>query len=985
MVELRNIVKIYDNYNNNKVTALKGANLKFGSTGLVFVAGPSGGGKSTLLNILSGIDVPTSGEMLVNGVGTDKLGAKGFDGYRNNYVGIIHQDLHLLDHLSLKQNVALAMELQGFKPNMAQISILFTRLGLDGMEDRYPNQCSVGQCQRVAIARTLIKKPKILIADEPTSSVDPETRMEIYELLKEISKDVLVVAATHNRDMVERFADRLIMINDGEITADIITGKDNSNIALFDQGKVIAVEAGAVLAAGDVDKLNNIIRKNNKSGVFLCLETDAARVPEINPNAAKEIIQSTLKEKVKTKEKDKKEKREKLENEQQTGIFQFEKGNLPFKAAFRLSMVNFTSNKFRSIFTVVLSFMAIMFFALTSNMARVDLNNLTIRTFADGKDAYITFASNAQLFNHTDPFGDEREEWIASSGTNTFGKSGLIYDFGKSAVTRAPEFATFGEPNGRIYGVQKVTVDEYTQKTVGKNKYGIELEEGHWPRTSGDRKGVVISDFIATQIRTAAYLHALSTGKQLTYVPTFEEIVNPPASRTSEGLNEILINGEPYIIIGIYKTDYKDFFIFDSNAAEFFATFPEPVTAKYFHPDFMRIRSDLSNNQKLRAEYLLQNDYVTAFVSSEFITKAPLSGSSSEIYLHSKELADTENIDYYITQHTRGAPGGLGPNRKELKDTDVSFASNKHFNDPLIGNNRIRVSKQFYMDFIAQPGDTITGNTIDSASTQHFWFNIAKRVQQYNILPDWSGADQSSVLSDKATIHGYHILRDFNFIVEPELLSGNGYGPSNYSILFSETDFEQLIQALVMPSTSFIAAGSYSANTLNTIFDRMGSDITPSYADSAAISDNVKTFDSLSNTMTTASIAFAVFVAALMYSYIFQSIRSKRKNIAVIRSMGARTWDIFKIFIIEALVIAGLICFGAFFSVGIASALGNAIIAANTGMRLLIFSLDAALLLFILGGTLIVISASYMLPVFAYARHNSAKGLVRNINVKSDN
>lgn len=985
MVELRNIVKIYDNYNNNKVTALKGANLKFSSTGLVFVAGPSGGGKSTLLNILSGIDVPTSGEMLVNGVGTDKLGAKGFDGYRNNYVGIIHQDLHLLDHLSLKQNVALAMELQGFKPNMAQISILFTRLGLDGMEDRYPNQCSVGQCQRVAIARTLIKKPKILIADEPTSSVDPETRMEIYELLKEISKDVLVVAATHNRDMVERFADRLIMINDGEITADIITGKDNSNIALFDQGKVIAVEAGAVLAAGDVDKLNNIIRKNNKSGVFLCLETDAARVPEINPNAAKEIIQSTLKEKVKTKEKDKKEKREKLENEQQTGIFQFEKGNLPFKAAFRLSMVNFTSNKFRSIFTVVLSFMAIMFFALTSNMARVDLNNLTIRTFADGKDPYITFASNAQLFNHTDPFGDEREEWIASSGTNTFGKSGLIYDFGKSAVTRAPEFATFGEPNGRIYGVQKVTVDEYTQKTVGKNKYGIELEEGHWPRTSGDRKGVVISDFIATQIRTAAYLHALSTGKQLTYVPTFEEIVNPPASRTSEGLNEILINGEPYIIIGIYKTAYKDFFIFDSNEAEFFATFPEPVTAKHFHPDFMRIRSDLSNNQRLRAEYLLQNDYVTAFVSSEFITKAPLSGSSSEIYLHSKELADTENIDYYITQHTRGAPGGLGPNRKELKDTDVSFASNKHFSDPLIGNNRIRVSKQFYMDFIAQPGDTITGNTIDSTSTQHFWFNIAKRVQQYNILPDWSGADQSSVLSDKATIHGYHILRDFNFIVEPELLSGNGYGPSNYSILFSETDFEQLIQALVMPSTSFIAAGSYSANTLNTIFDRMGSDITPSYADSAAISDNVKTFDSLSNTMTTASIAFAVFVAALMYSYIFQSIRSKRKNIAVIRSMGARTWDIFKIFIIEALVIAGLICFGAFFSVGIASALGNAIIAANTGMRLLIFSLDAVLLFFILGGTLIVISASYMLPVFAYARHNSAKGLVRNINVKSDN
>jgi ABC-type multidrug transport system ATPase subunit/ABC-type antimicrobial peptide transport system permease subunit len=868
------------------------------------------------------------------------------------------------------------MELQGGKADPAAISELFTKLGIPELVNRYPNQCSVGQCQRAAIARTLIKKPKIVIADEPTSSVDPETRIEIFTLLREISKDVLVVASTHNRDMIERFADRVLMMANGKITEDRITGGENCNIEVFDKGKVIAVEPGSILTGTDIDTVNDIISKNNKKGVFLVFETDPARVQSINPNVAKDMVSATLKEKQAKKAREEKAKIEKIENMQESGVFQFEKAKLPVKSAFRLSMVNFTSNRVRSVFTVVLSFLAIMFFMLTTSLARVDVNKLIINTFARGDDPYIIYSSNERLFNlnsdanqhhERDKFGVNMGAWTLNGSAD---KSGLVYDFGKMSMSAAPEHAQQGGKETTIYGVRKLIVEDTS--TGNTNKFGVNLLAGRWANSNdSDEKSIVISDFVATQIRTAAFI------KDPTTVPSFADMVNP---ENVLGQNKILIDGvNEFTIIGIYETNFRDYFVMNYNDTRFLQVFP--ISLDSFKADAMRINPGLKRGDRLRAEFLIQNDFVTGFVSSKFISKGFAQGPSREFF----EFDQSES-DYFMTQHLYGARDR--DLTEKIDNNGITFVNNKNFfaGFESITPGVIRVSEKFYKAFI--DADATVANsggvlTVSPLVPQVYEFKAAKVAQTYSIVRDWTEADSGAhrIANDPAA-HVYHILAEFKFEIDTTLLSADFDG---YAIQLAATDFERVIQSLVMPSMSFAVAGSYSASTLRTVFGKMGNDVTPSYADSVIITEHAGSYSSLSNALVTASVAYAIFVIALMYNYIFQSIRSKRKSIAVIRSMGARTFDIFKIFLLEALIISALICLGAFMSVGIATALGNAIVSASSGIALSIFALNAGFLFLMLIGAVLVIFTSYMLPVFRYARHRKHKGLVKNLNVRSDN
>jgi len=956
MIELRNVVRVYHNYNDEKVTALKGINLKLADTGLVCVAGPSGGGKTTLLNILSGVDIPTSGEMFINGVSTEKFDAQGYDGYRNNFVGVIHQDLHLLDHLTLGQNVALAMEIKGIAPNADEISTLFKKLGIEGLENRYPNQCSIGQCQRAAIARTLIKKPRIIIADEPTSSIDPDTRIEVFGLLKELSKDTLIVTSTHTREMIERFADRILMIEQGNIIGDVMTGGDNTNIAVLDQGKVVAVEPGAILTARDIDKVNDAIRKNNKRGVYLCLETDIAKV---NPAAAKEA-QAALKNKQKVKEKDKQQKMQQLQAEE-SGVFQFEKTKLPFKSAWRLSVVNFTSNKLRSIFTIVLSFLAIMFFALTSNIGGVNLNYMIINTFANGNEKYITFGTNSQLFNESNAFGDLEHGWINTT------KSGLVYDIGQTPETALPS----PQYSGQILGVRKVVIDDASGRTPqDPNKFGMRLAwyidaggidrvAGRWPEAQPvDRDRIVISDFVAVQIQTAAYLGAIGLPDPISAIPTFGQLTN---LANPDGHNEIMIDGKTYYIVGIYETNFREFFMLDPDiditidGVEVFDVFPNNPKPPTFNPRQLRLFPNLSKQQRSHAEHFLQNEYVTGFVAADFVTDVV--NNSDNSFVHEGPVDDK---DYFITGHHFNAPNG------PVYQSRIEFQTSNPGTTGAVIGNEIRVSQSFL-------DDILNGSSA--------WnFRASKRVQSHSILPDWTGDSLANVF--QGTTYTFHFLRSFEFEVVGEVLPDAGY-----AVLLSQTYYRELRRAIYMPTTSFIMSGDHSAAALRDVFNAMNTsgDVTPSYADSEAIARYAGNFDAMSPVMTTAAVAFGVFVAVMMYNYIFQSIRSKRKSIAVIRSMGARTLDVFRIFALEALLIAGLICFGAFISAGIAGAIGNAIVHFHAGLRLFVFGLNPLFMFAVVFATALVIFASYMIPMFAYSNHRLNKGLVRNMNVKSDN
>ncbi len=203
------------------VKALDDISLKFPKTGMVFILGKSGSGKSTLLNVLGGLDSFDSGEFYVKGTPVHNFKQNKFDGYRNTYVGFIFQEYNILDEFTVGQNIALAMQLQNQKPTSETINKILADVDLDGLGDRKPNELSGGQKQRVAIARALIKNPQIIMADEPTGALDSKTGIQIFDVLKSLSKDRLVIIVSHDREFSEKYADRIIEIKDGQVLSDV--------------------------------------------------------------------------------------------------------------------------------------------------------------------------------------------------------------------------------------------------------------------------------------------------------------------------------------------------------------------------------------------------------------------------------------------------------------------------------------------------------------------------------------------------------------------------------------------------------------------------------------------------------------------------------------------------------------------------------------------------------------------------------------------
>ncbi len=204
------------------VPALKGINLEFRKSEFVSILGPSGCGKTTLLNIIGGLDKYTSGDLIINGRSTKDYEDKDWDAYRNRTIGFVFQDYNLIPHLTVVENVELALTLSGEKKAVRRERAVkaLERVGLSEHLKKKPNQLSGGQKQRVAIARAIVNNPDVILADEPTGALDSKTSIQIMNILKEISKDRLVIMVTHNNDLAEQYSTRIISLLDGLVTRD---------------------------------------------------------------------------------------------------------------------------------------------------------------------------------------------------------------------------------------------------------------------------------------------------------------------------------------------------------------------------------------------------------------------------------------------------------------------------------------------------------------------------------------------------------------------------------------------------------------------------------------------------------------------------------------------------------------------------------------------------------------------------------------------
>ncbi|MEE1378938.1 MAG: ABC transporter ATP-binding protein/permease [Clostridia bacterium] len=221
MLQLKNITKNYLS-GDNEVQALKGINIEFRENEFVSILGQSGCGKTTLLNIIGGLDRYTSGDLIINGKSTKEFKDKDWDTYRNHSVGFVFQSYNLIPHQTVLANVELALTISGVgKAERKKKAIeALQKVGLGDQLNKKPNQMSGGQMQRVAIARALVNDPDILLADEPTGALDSKTSVQVMEILKEISKDRLIIMVTHNPELAKKYSSRIVKLLDGKIIDD---------------------------------------------------------------------------------------------------------------------------------------------------------------------------------------------------------------------------------------------------------------------------------------------------------------------------------------------------------------------------------------------------------------------------------------------------------------------------------------------------------------------------------------------------------------------------------------------------------------------------------------------------------------------------------------------------------------------------------------------------------------------------------------------
>ena len=265
MLELKHITKDYTS-GGESVKALKGISIAFRQSEFVSILGQSGCGKTTMLNIIGGLDNYTSGDLIINGRSTKEYRDRDWDTYRNHAVGFVFQNYNLIPHQTVLSNVELALTLSGVSKTerRKRAKDALKQVGLGDQMKKMPNQLSGGQMQRVAIARALVNNPEILLADEPTGALDSETSVQVMEILKEVAKDRLVVMVTHNPELAERYSTRIVRLLDGEIISDTMPYDPQQETEKEAEGPLGKKPSMSFLTALSLS-LNNLMTKKGRT------------------------------------------------------------------------------------------------------------------------------------------------------------------------------------------------------------------------------------------------------------------------------------------------------------------------------------------------------------------------------------------------------------------------------------------------------------------------------------------------------------------------------------------------------------------------------------------------------------------------------------------------------------------------------------------------------------------------------------------------
>lgn len=419
MLDLKNIYKTYRSKNGVTHRALNNVSLSFGETGLVFIVGKSGGGKSTLLNVIGALDKPDRGEMSLYNNSFSSFSNADYDSYRNTFVGVIYQEYNLIKTLTVYENIALSLGLQGEKAK-DKVNEVIEMLDLTSISHRRPNQISGGQSQRVAIARAIVKDPKLILADEPTGNLDSKTGREMFDIFKKLSRDRLVIIVTHDRSIADEIGDRVIEVKDGKIHKDIVRSENlyEKSVDLVGD-KLIRVPKGKKFDQDTLEDVNGILASLDRD-VYVINESDVLKVKSMNTHVknAVEIVPGENTSYYFPYKHPGTESRQ----------IKLKKATMPFSVGLKLSVSMLKHKTFRLILTVIMLLISLTISCFVTSMDFYDTERAIAKTISAGENSIVTAVKNTEYYANSE-FSQDEIDKFAASGYDPVGYmySGYIY------------------------------------------------------------------------------------------------------------------------------------------------------------------------------------------------------------------------------------------------------------------------------------------------------------------------------------------------------------------------------------------------------------------------------------------------------------------------------------------------------------------------------------------------------------------------------
>jgi len=873
MLKLIEVYKKYTSRRKKEHYALNGISLNMNQTGMIFITGKSGSGKSTILNLIGGLDNPTKGTITFFDKQITNFSEKEYDIYRNNYIGFIFQEYNLLENLTVYENVELALSLQN-KKNNKKIEDALKFVGILELKDRIVTELSGGERQRVAIARCIVKEPSIILADEPTGSLDSQTSKQILNLFKELSRKYLVIIVTHDKESAITYGDKIIELQDGKIINEQILNKNYQ----------------------EIDK----------------------NLSWSKPNLSK-------------------------------------KNHLPVIEAFKLGWKNLGVKIFRLVFSIILTSFSILFFSISRIISNYNEINTIVQSLRDSKIDYVNIT---------------KHRYDLESGRN-FNSKFSKEDIKKFSTTLELNF--YGVENKLNYSNINFISNYKNRKNsyIGQASGLIKLQEkdiyelgfrlyGEFPQSKNQ---ILITKFIFETFVFYGYINPDTKEEQI--IEDFNDLIG----------KKILINNEIYEITGIVDTNfnksrYEELFNDDkSNHRKYDALSEElsNLTKNSFHnliyvnkDAFIDITDDwiktdsvyLFKNNTYKIDKILE---ISAYVSNPkyVINILNFEGSNKYYFIDNRELQIKDNEFILVL------PRNLVYN-SILKTSTFSNFGKKYLKDIQFGINQDDIIKYDDYNFIDLMNLLKNNNIINDEKYNYiineifdaYFTNAIKTNEKiiYNLYIN-------KIICEEIELVGIYLIDDPKFQSNSDIM-----------IILSDNLIDKYPEDLIVGVESIIAKMPKSKKQIKRVVEmanyddgkvkyKLNNEVT-------SIIYNYKIY-----IMEVKKIFFIISCILLAFSLLLYSnflgiiINHKKKEFGILRAIGARRQDIFKLIICQSFNIS-FICIAISSILLITSIIGINILIKNYYYLLItFFTLSILDFLVIIVITLITAILASILPI----------------------